>query len=126
MRGGDAPTFRRAQPDVALPAGEGRTHALEFGIGGRDIAAIGRDDRVHQAARHVDRRPGRAEIGDRVIAIEVFRYPVAERTGVRPKQLVQRRDIIGNKGPLLAGEGRCDLGNHFGKIDLKHSKHLQD
>ena len=34
----------------------------------------------------------------------------------------QRRDIIGNKGPLVAGEGRCDLGNHFGKIDLKHSK----
>jgi hypothetical protein len=55
-----------------LAAGEGGTHALEFGVGGGHVAAVGGDHRVHQPAGQIDRRARAAEAGYRFMTIQVF------------------------------------------------------
>src|SRR5271169_5396044 len=95
--GDDAPAVRRAYPGLALPPRPGEAFTIELRICGGEVASERGDDGPAQGPREIDRRPTGPECGDRVIAVEVFRDPVANGGRTLPEERVERRNVIRDK-----------------------------
>ena len=86
--------------------------------GDSGVAPVGRNDGFRQIPHQAHGTSSRAESGNRVVAIEIFTDPVAERPGIFAKQQIQSRHVIGRQRLFVSREGLADFRNDIRQIDF--------
>lgn len=117
MRRDDPPSIRGAYQRLGFAAGGRFAVALVFGVGGREVAAVGGDDGVEQRPAKWAEFAAAAEIRDRLPALQVLADAVARRGGMIPEQLFHDRDIAALQRGFIAIEHRANFGNDVRQID---------
>jgi hypothetical protein len=126
VSGHDPPAVREPDPGLHLAAHLARRRGtVEQGRGHRDVAPVRGDDRARAGARQPERRAGRAEALDRVVAVKVLAAAVADGARIVAKQRIERGHVVAHQRLLVALECRCDLGNDIGLIDVHRLAHLR-
>src|SRR5216684_4275125 len=117
--GDDLPALGESHPCLHLPSHPTRSGvAIKQRRGYRGVAAIACDHRLRGLAHQPRRRTRRPKRGDRVIAVEIFADPVAQRAGIVAEQFVKHGDIVRHQGLLIARELLGHLREHLGQIDV--------
>lgn len=118
MGADDLPAFGSANPSLALPSSFARCLALKLSICRGEVAPVGRDGGVAEAAIESEGGTVAAKLSDRIVAIQIFGCAVADRVGTLPEELIQHGNIIAHKSGFVALECLGHFGNDIRKIDF--------
>src|SRR5258708_20788888 len=105
-----------AHQDLGLPACLGFALTLILGVGGREVAAIGGDDRVEKRPAKLAEFSTATEIGNRLPAAQVLADAITRRGIMVPERLFHDRDVVGLQRILVPVEYGADFGNNDGRI----------
>ena len=118
MGGDNAPALpRNACHDLSLSPDQPAIQALEFQIGGGEIAPEGGDGDLLLRARRVGFHAG-AKGANGFNAIKQFRDAIAHHARIIPEAAIQHRAIIGGDGGFVTVKHRADFGDDVGIIDF--------